>query len=123
MATECPFISDGAQTTAAADLSAKQFYAVKLTAARSVNLASSGGENIYGILQNKPKSGDSADAAIFGVCKAAAGAAFAAGAKLMTDSTGRLIAQTSTNAIVAVALEAATAAAQIVTVKVIPTAG
>ena len=123
MATESPMISDGANTTAAADLSAKQFYAAKLTAARSVNLASTGGEAIYGILQNKPVSGEVADLAIFGVCKAAAGAAFSAGAALMTDTTGRLITQTSTNATVGVALEAATVAGQIVTVKIIPTAG
>lgn len=124
MALDTPMISDGCQTTAAADLSAKQYYPVKLTAARSVNLATTGGEAIYGILQNKPKSGDAADICIFGVCKAIAGAAFSAGAALMTEATnGRVITQTGTNVTVAIALEAATAANQIISVKVIPTAG
>jgi len=117
MATEGPLFHDGAQTTAASgDLAASQFYAVKLTGARVVDLASAGGEPIYGILQNTPLAGQAADIGILGVSKAAAGAAFAAGAQLMTDTTGRLITATSTNHRVAVALEAAGAAGQIVTV-------
>ncbi|HZT90291.1 MAG TPA: capsid cement protein [Stellaceae bacterium] len=120
MATEGPFLADGAQTTAAADLSSNQFYAVKLTGARQVNLASAGGEDIYGVLQNKPTSGQVADVALYGICKAVAGAAFSAGAQLMTDTSGRLIAATSTNHRVASALEAATQAGQIVTVFLRP---
>lgn len=118
MATESPLIHDGSQTQAAADLSANQFYAVKITAARAVNLASTGGEVAYGILQNKPTSGQAADVGIFGITKVAAGAAFSAGAQLMTDNTGRLITRTSTNHCVGIALEAATAAAQIVTATI-----
>lgn len=106
MATESPLIHDGSQTTAAADLSTKQFYAVKITAARAVNLASSGGEGIYGILQNKPASGDAADVGIIGVTKAIAGGTIAAGDLLMTDTSGKLITATSTNHAVGQALEA-----------------
>jgi hypothetical protein len=123
MATESPLIHDGSQTTAAADLSSSQFYCVKITAARAVNLASSGGEAIYGVLQNKPTSGQAADVGIFGITKAAAGAAFSAGAYLMTDATARLITATSTNHRVAQALEAATAAGQLITVAVGPNSG
>lgn len=49
--------------------------------------------------------------------KAAAGAAVSAGAALMTDSSGRLITATSTNHRVGVALEAASAAGQLITVS------
>lgn len=123
MATEGPLIHDGSQTTAAADLSANQFYCVKITAARAVNLASTGGEAIYGVLQNKPTSGQAADVGIQGITKAAAGAAFAAAAYLMTDSTGRLITATSTNHRVAQALEAAGGAGVIATVVLGPNSG
>jgi hypothetical protein len=119
MATEGPMIHDGSNTEAAVDLSASQYYAVKITAARTVNLANAGGEPIYGILQNQPTPGEAADVGIFGVMKAAAGAAFAAGAQLQTDTTGRLITATGTNHRVATAIEAATAAGQICTVAVL----
>jgi hypothetical protein len=116
MATESPLIHDGSQTQAAADLSGSQFYCVKITAARATNLASTGGEVVYGILQNKPTAGQPSDVGLFGVSKAAAGAAFAAGALLMSDTTGRLITWTATHHCAAIALEAATAAGQLITV-------
>jgi hypothetical protein len=120
MATEGPLIHDGGQCVAAADLSTSQFYAVKVTAARAVNLASTGGELIYGILQNKPASGQAADIGFMGISKAAGGAAFSAGVQLMTDTTGRLITATSTNHRVATALEACTGAGQLITVVLGP---
>lgn len=120
MATEGPLFHDGSQTTAAADLSAAQFKAVKITAARAVNLASSGGEAIYGILQNKPLSGQAADVGIVGVTKALCGAAVSAGDYLMTDTTARLITATSTNHRVAQALEAGGAAGAVITVALGP---
>jgi hypothetical protein len=120
MATEGPLIHDGSQTTAAADLSASQFYACKITAARSVNLASTGGEPIYGIIQNKPTSGQAVDVGILGVTKAVAGGSFSAGAALMTDTSGRLITQTGSTHRVATAIEAATAAGQLITVAIVP---
>lgn len=127
MATESPLLHHS-QCTAAANLSATagldgpngsgQFLAVKVTAARQVNLASTGGEAIDGILQNDPASGYVADVGFMGISKAVAGAAFSAGALLMTDTSGRLITATSTNSAVAKAIEAATAANQVVTVFV-----
>lgn len=116
--------TEGGNLIAGADLSTNQFYAVKANStARNVVLANTGGENITGILQNAPKQGDAAEVVVAGFCKAVAGAAFNAGAALMTDSTGRLITQTSTNAKVAVAHEAAGAAGAIVLVRVVPTPG
>lgn len=127
MAVEAPLYCDGTQT-AGADLStglngadgSGQFLAVKVTAAHIVNLANTGGERIHGILQNKPKLGAAANVALApSITKAVGGAAFAAGALLMTDTSGRLIAQTSTNVGVAVAIEACAAAGNIVTVRLI----
>jgi hypothetical protein len=127
MATESPLISIGSQCTAAADLSGAtttlagpngsgQFLAVKLTGSRVVNLANAGGEAVLGILQNTPTLGAPADIGFVGVSKAVAGAAIAAGAELMTDTSARLITATSTNHRVALALEAATAAGQLISV-------
>lgn len=127
MATESP-LCHHSQCIAAANLSSTasldgpngsgQFLAVKVTASRQVNLANAGGEAIDGILQNDPALGQAADVGFSGVSKAVAGAAFVAGALLMTDTNGRLITATSTNDAVAKAIEAATAANQIVTVMV-----
>lgn len=106
--------------TAGVDLSAAQFKAVKITGADfAVNLASTGGEAILGILQNKPISGQAADVTAYGVTKALAGASYSRGALLMTDTSARLITATSTNVAVAIALEAAGAANEIRSVTLI----
>lgn len=132
MATEAPLIHDGAQCVAAANYSngaglagpggSGQFLAVLISAARTVAIDTTGAQLCYGILQNKPTQGQVADVGIVGVSKAVAGAAFSAGALLMTDSSSRLVTRTSTNPVVAVAIEAATAANQIVTVALVPAA-
>ena len=105
MATESPLIHDGSQTVAAASLTTSQFYA------------------IYGILQNKPASGQAADVGFLGVSKAIAGAAITAGAALMTDTSGRLITATSTNHRVGYAIESVSATNTIFTMMVLPGAG
>lgn len=130
MATEGPLIHDGSQTTAAADLStglngpgaSGQFLGVKLSGNRQVGLASSGGEAIYGILQNKPRAGEAADVGIMGVSKAVAGAVVTAGNFLMTDTSGRFIPATGTNNRVAQAIEGASATGTIFTVAIVPAA-
>jgi hypothetical protein len=132
MATEAPLIHDGSQCTAAVNMSntaglsgpsgSGQFLAVKITAARSVAYDNVGASVCYGILQNKPAVGQAADVGILGVSKAVAGAALSAGALLMTDSSGRVITRTSTNPVVGQAIEAATAANQIITIALVPAA-
>ncbi|WP_407146256.1 hypothetical protein [Bradyrhizobium sp. ORS 86] len=127
MATESPLMRHS-QCTAAANLSATaglsgpngagQFLAVKTTAGRAVNLASTGGEAIDGILQNDPVQGYVADVGVMGISKAVAGGSFSAGALLMTDTSARLITATTGNFAVAKALEASTGAGQIITVFV-----
>ncbi len=78
---------------AAADLSAGQFHAVRLSAAKTVALGSTAGEPIIGILQNKPAAaGQAATVAFAGTTKAVAGAAVSAGAQLKVNASGRLVA-------------------------------
>jgi len=119
MTTESPLIHDGSQMVAGADWSAAfndangpgksaQFLCVKASTAtaRTLILATAGGEAIYGILQNKPALGFAADIGILGISKARLGAVVVTGKALMTDSSARLIQATGTNQRVAVALEA-----------------
>jgi hypothetical protein len=106
MATEGVMIRDGSNLTAAADLSAKQYYAVKLSASRAVNLASTGGEEIIGILQNAPASGDAADVCLFGLSKALIGTGgVTAGNAVMTEAaTGKIVAYASSAVKIGIAL-------------------
>jgi hypothetical protein len=116
---------EGGNLVANSDLSAKQFHAVKQTStARKVDIASTGGENITGILLNTPKAGEGAEVCYEGFTKAVAGTGgFTAGQALQTEaSTGCLITQTSTNAKVAVAIETV-AAGETGLVRVVGTPG
>lgn len=117
----------GITRKADADLSAKQYFAVKLTGTNGCDLAgasdAAGGEAIVGVLQNKPTSGKAAEILLEGsVTKVAAGAAFAVGDPLKTDANGRFIKAAGEAAgtlvhVVATALEAAAALNDIVEVQ------
>lgn len=125
MTTSGTGLSEGGNLIANSDLSADQYLAVKQTStARAVDLASTGGEAITGILQNNPKSGEAAIVKYDGFSPAVAGVGgWTAGQALQTEAaTGKLIAQTSTNAKVAVAIETV-AANETGLVRVVPTAG
>jgi len=114
MATSGAQLLDGGNRVAAADLSAKQYYAVKqTTTSRQVNLASTGGEAIAGILQNNPISGGAATIVQRGITQAQIGTGgVTAGDQLMTEaSTGKLVTKTSTNVVVGVAIETCAAGA------------
>lgn len=91
MAIEIPVFNLGFME-AAADLSAKQFYCVKATADKTVNIATAAGENVLGVLQNKPaNAGEVADVMCLGVTKIVVGAGdLAAGAnwESAADGTG-----------------------------------
>jgi len=118
-------LTEGGNLVTATDLSTKQFCAVKqTTTARTVALASTGGEAITGLLQNTPTAGEAAEVRFDGFSKALAGTGgFTAGDSLQTEaSTGKLITKTSTNTVVAVAIETC-AAGEIGLVRVLPTAG
>lgn len=125
MSTYGSGLTEGGNLLANSDLSAKQFYAVKqTTTARKVDIASTGGEAITGILMNTPKAGEAAIVQYDGYTKAIAGVAgFTAGDVLMTEAaTGALVTQSSTNVKVAVAIETAVSG-QVALVRIIPTVG
>jgi hypothetical protein len=118
-------LTEGGNLVANADLSAKQFLAVKQTStARKVDLASTGGEAITGIMQNTPKANEAVEVTHIGFTKAKAGVGgWTAGQSLMTEATtGKLVLKTSTNVIVAVAIETVNAD-EIGLVRVVPSAG
>lgn len=113
-------VYDNGTNAAAADLSAKQYTFVKVTGARAVNSATALGERTYGVLQNKPLAGDPAVVRRVGVSLVKASAAIAAGAKVTTTATGLAVTAAATQHIVGTALEAATAANDLIEVDILP---
>ena len=111
---------------ASGDLSGAQYRIVaKNSSARQVFRANSDDDVIVGVLQNKPKAeGRAATVRIGGTAKVVAGAAVAAGDRVTTDSQGRAIKSTYSNADLVsqlgVAITAATAAGQLIEVLVNP---
>jgi len=87
MASSKPIFCDSYVT--AADLSTKQFYAVKLDATGKLALAGAG-DTCIGILQNNPGLGQVATVAVLGSSKAKAGAAVTAGLPVGADANGKL---------------------------------
>lgn len=78
--------------TAAADLSTKQFYCVRKNAtAKEVALCSTEGETVFGVLYNKPTSGEAAEVVLSGVAKVLVGTALTSGDFWGTDSAGKAI--------------------------------
>lgn len=105
---------------AAADLSSNQYYAVKVNSSGQIALCSSAGEFVVGILQNKPTSGQAADVRHSATTKAVAGAAITAGARVMTNASGKVITLATSGSIACgVALEAAGADGDIIEVALI----
>lgn len=105
--------------TAAADLSAKQFYAVKQTST-GINLAGAG-EAIVGILQNKPSAlGQATEVETLGLSKAVGGAAITQGAAVTPDGNGKLITATTGDHIAGTAWTGCGADAELFTVLLRP---
>lgn len=108
---------------AGADLSDHQHRAVKLNNAGDV-VKSTEGDRSIGILQNKPVSGEAAEIEMDGISKAVIGETIAnAGGELMSDANGKLVAATSTNAVVALLIENGAADGEKKAVKVVGAAG
>lgn len=76
---------------AAADLSAKQYFACKIDSNGAVALCAVAGERSDGILQDDPASGRSATLRTFGASKGFLGGSVAAGDLLTTDANGKLV--------------------------------
>ncbi len=80
---------------AGSDLSAKQFYFVKLSSG-NLALCDTAGEQAIGVLQDAPSaSGRSGSVAVLGRTKVIAGAAVSAGARVKTDTAGKAITATA----------------------------
>jgi len=73
---------------AAADLRTHQYKFVKLDANGNVVLCSAAGERPYGVLQNKPNTGETAVVRIMGVTKIVVSAAIATPNQIATDNAG-----------------------------------
>ncbi len=98
---------------AAADLTTKQYYAVKVDANGKAALAGAG-ELAVGVLQNVPAAGQAATIMVSGVTKAIYGATVTAGNKLMVNADGKFVPYAApgagvTNHAVAIALESGAA--------------
>ena len=104
---------------AGADLSAKQYYFVKLNSSGQAILCAAATDVPIGVLQNAPTSGQEAEVLIVGGTKLVASAAISLPAQIGTASTGKaaaLVAGTDTTKYVAGSLiSAAGADADVVT--------
>lgn len=83
--------------TAAADLSAKQYYFVKLASATTVNVCSGVTDKPIGVLQNTPTSGQAAEIVFFGISKVNVDGTTAAGDLLGTAADGQAAVYTSSD--------------------------
>ena len=80
---------------AGADLSAKQFYAVKLSADNTVIVCAGTTDKPIGILQNAPTSGQEAEVCVVGLTKVSSDAALTAGDSVGTSADGQLAVYTA----------------------------
>lgn len=88
MAYEIPAFKLG-NLPAAADLSTKQYYGMKVVSGGIDVIAAAGGIGI-GILQNKPLSGEAAEVTVLGVSKAIGSGSLSKGALVAFDASGKL---------------------------------
>ena len=72
-----------------ADLSSSQYRIVKMTADRTVGTAGGSTDDIIGVLQGTPESGDSANVATGGITKVLAASSVSAGDLVTADSNGK----------------------------------
>lgn len=111
---------------AGADLSAKQFYAVKGngTTEDSIVSCDSQGEDSIGVLQNNPASGKDATVRLLGWTKAVAGSAnsgvIAAWAQVTVAADGRFEVAASGDKVIGVAVSASAAENQVFTLWLRP---
>lgn len=80
--------------TASADLSAKQYYFVKMSGNKTVTVCAAATDKPVGVLQNKPTSGQEAEVCGIGVTKVSSDAALTAGTLIGTSSDGQADAKT-----------------------------
>lgn len=83
--------------TAAADLSAKQYYVAALNSTGQVKVGAKTAANV-GILQNDPAAGEPASVVASGMTKAYAGEDIPRGSWVTSNSTGQCVVSTTANA-------------------------
>ncbi len=107
MAGAVEFTGETIPLVAAADLSAKQFFFIKVVAAGEANVTTAATDTILGILQNKPLAGEIAQVKVMGGSKLLCGATTAVGDRVISDGAGEGIPEaTAGDTIGAIALEA-----------------
>lgn len=126
MATEGAFVYDESYK-AGADLSAKQFLAMKVTAADTATVVAAASDIPIGILQNKPTSGHAASIRMAGISKAVQAAGTIAVSNYVgADSNGKMVKITPAasgsveSPAIGIALDAGTADGTVIRVFVIP---
>lgn len=107
---------------AGADLTNAQGRFVTLDSTGAVILADAATDSVVGVLLNKPGLGQAAAVAVGGVVEMVAGGAVGVGARVGPDANGRAVASGATDRGFGVALTAATAAGQTVSVLLMLTA-
>ena len=101
---------------ASGDLSANQYRFHTITGGQAT-LVGTLGANADGVLQNKPSAANqAANLAIFGVVKVVASAAIAVNAQVASTNDGRAVTATTGNRVLGRALQASSAAGQIISV-------
>ena len=103
-----------------ADLSTYKNRWMKVSADNTVSLATAVTDSIIGVLDDTPYAAAGAQAAVrmSGTAEIVAGAAISAGAKVTTDSAGRAVTATSGQAYFGIAIQAATALADLIEVNI-----
>lgn len=104
MAYELPIMQ--LSLPAGANLSEKQFYAVKLNASGAIVLAGAG-ESGVGVLQDAPAAGEVGTVGVLGIFKAKAGGSITAGNNVTPDGSGLFVNASGSDAIWGMAMTSA----------------
>lgn len=119
MAFEIPGFTDGTRV-AGGDLSAKQYHFVKLNNSGQVVIVAANTDKPYGVLQNAPASGATAEVMLMGISKVVADADLAIGDQVGSSADGQAATYApgtdTTKYVVGEVLTANTAAAGIVSI-------
>lgn len=119
MATELPGYKHTGYS-ASSDLSAKQYLAVKVSGLRTVTGIAADTDIPFGVLQNAPTSGQTAEVMSFGRTKMVASAAITAGAQIGVTAAGKAVARVvgtdTTKYVIGVAEDTAAADGDIISV-------
>lgn len=106
--------------TSGADFSAgAQFRFVDFNSSGKVINPAASGDPVVGVRQNRPRLNEGATVVVDGISWVEAGAAVTLGANVMTDTTGRAIAWTTTKYCIGRALQVAAAAGVIIPVLIL----